>query len=173
MRLRRRPELRILALLLVVAAAVVVTVRGSREKQAIEQPVTWRGLVGDTHPAVSMEQRMIVVLKAPSLADRLARVHYATEQDERRWTAQAYAAQSQVLTTLSIHGLGGRPDYSFARVLNGFSATLDPRAVALLEKSPDVEGVYPVRAAFPAALGAAAVEARALAAEATSAGIGL
>src|SRR5439155_1739807 len=51
---------------------------------------------------------------------------------------------------LAAHGLGVRPDYSYARVLDGFSAVLDPRAQALLEQDPEVVGVYPVRAAFPA-----------------------
>ena len=37
-------------------------------------------------------------------------------------------------------------------MLDGFSATLDPRAVALLEQIPDVVGVYPVRTAFPPAV---------------------
>src|SRR5205807_2637729 len=31
-----------------------------------------------------------------------------------------------------------------------FSASLDPRAVVLLQNDTDVQGVYPVRAAFPA-----------------------
>ena len=35
-------------------------------------------------------------------------------------------------------------------MLDGFSAALDPRAVALLEHMPEVSGVYPVRTAFPA-----------------------
>jgi Subtilase family len=37
-------------------------------------------------------------------------------------------------------------------VVNGFSAVADPSAVVLLERSPRVLGVYPVRAAFPAAM---------------------
>ncbi len=44
---------------------------------------------------------------------------------------------------LSKHGLGARPDYSFARVLDGFSASLDSRAVALLDADPAVRGVFP------------------------------
>ena len=37
-------------------------------------------------------------------------------------------------------------------MLDGFSAALDPRAVALLEQMPEVVGVYPVRPAFPASV---------------------
>src|SRR6185295_7472403 len=47
-------------------------------------------------------------------------------------------------------GFGTRPDYSFVRVVDGFSARLDPGALAVLERDPRVLGVYPVRAAFPA-----------------------
>ena len=47
-------------------------------------------------------------------------------------------------------GIAVRREFSYARVLDGFSAALDPRAVALLEHMPEVVGVYPVRTAFPA-----------------------
>ena len=59
-------------------------------------------------------------------------------------------------------GVTVRPDFSYARVLDGFAASLDPRAVSLLEQMPEVAGVYPVRAAFPASVSehAARVERR-------------
>ena len=101
---------------------------------------------------------MIVVLRTPSVAQRLARAKLATEQDERRWTAQAHAAQQQVLTQLARHGIAVQPDYTYARVLDGFAAPLDPRAVALLAHNPEVAGIYSVRAAFPATLSAGALE---------------
>ena len=44
------------------------------------------------------------------------------------------------------------PDYSFARVLNGFSAVLDPSAIPLIERDDDVAGVYPVRIAYPSTI---------------------
>ena len=47
MRLRRRPELRIIALLLIVAAAVYVAVQGTSQTHPVPTAVTWRGLVGD------------------------------------------------------------------------------------------------------------------------------
>src|SRR5262249_31557818 len=40
------------------------------------------------------------------------------------------------------------------RVLNGFSAALDPSAVPVLERMPDVAGVFRVRAAYPASVSA-------------------
>src|SRR5919201_1099264 len=94
---------------------------------------------------------MIVVLKAPSLAQRLAAAGgTATESQERAWTAAALATQAHLLAFLAANGVYLRPEFRYARVLNGFAAPLDPRAVALIERSPGVAGVYPVRAAYPA-----------------------
>ena len=152
---------RLLALAAIAVAAILTlrSAHGPTTPPAPTLPTTWRGLVGDVHPAVSLGDRMIVVLKTPSVAQRLAGGRLATEQEERGWTAEAFAAQQQVLTQLARHGLGVRPDYSYARVLDGFSASLDPRAVALLEHNPEVAGVYPVRAAFPETISATALTA--------------
>ena len=57
-----------------------------------------------------------------------------------------------MLTTLAIHGILLQPDFRYMRVLDGFSAALDPRAIALLDQMPEVVGVYPVRPAFPASV---------------------
>ena len=153
MRTHRRSDGLVLAAAFVALAAVAVVVARGQHSQPHPAPTfTWRGIVGDIRPPVSLGQRMIVVLRAPSLAERLATAGATTKAQERRWTTQVYAAQNQVLTMLSAHGLGVHPDYTFARVLDGFSAALDPRAVALLDDDPRVAGIYPVRAAFPASL---------------------
>lgn len=113
----------------------------------------WHAFVAGDRPAVPIGQRVIVVLNAPSLAQQVAKAGgIASTVDERRWTNAAYASQQQLITQLAIQGVGIKPEFSFARVLNGFSAALDPRAIALLERSPLVAGVYPVRVAFPAAV---------------------
>jgi subtilisin family serine protease len=135
----------------VVFGALVVSARG-RVPVAPAAPVSWRGLVGAPRAPVPLGQRMIVVLTTPSVAQRLHRVHYATESQERAWWASAYAAQKEVLLKLAAVGINVRPDYSYFRVLDGFSAALDPRAVSLLEQLPEVAGIYPVRAAFPASV---------------------
>src|SRR5438477_1667958 len=152
MHMRPRPSLGVPVLLAIAAAAVVTATHGGRTIPAYSEATTWRGLVGEAHPQVTIGERRVVVLRTPSVAQRLLRAKFATEQQERAWTAQAYAAQQQVLVNLAAHGLGVRPDYSYARVLDGFSAVLDPRAQALLAKDPEVVGVYPVRAAFPAVI---------------------
>ena len=150
MRTRRLPSLAIPALIAIGVAAWIASTHGSRHIPAYSEATTWRGLVGQAHPQVTIGQRRIVVLRTPSVAQRLAVARFATEQQERAWTAEVFAAQQQVLVSLAAHGLGVRPDYTYARVLDGFSAVLDPRAQALLEQDSAVAGVYPVRTAFPA-----------------------
>jgi subtilisin family serine protease len=156
--MRRHPERLVIVVVVgALAAAAFALSRGSpTESQIPPAAFTWHGLVGDVRPAVALGQLQIVVLKTPSVAEHVAKAGFATETQERQWTAEAYAAQKEVLTMLSRHGLGTRPDYSFARVLDGFSASLDPRAVSLLDADPAVRGVFPVRAAFPATLSSGA-----------------
>jgi subtilisin family serine protease len=136
--------------------AVGFGVTGSRERMVGSEASSWRGLVGGARPSVAVGQRMLVVLKTPSLAQQVFRHGgLATERQERSWTRAAIGAQKRLLTQLAIHGIRMRPEFSFARVINGFSAPLDARAVALLERRPEVAGVYPVRVAYPAAVSTA------------------
>jgi len=115
--------------------------------------VSWAGLAGAPRPRIAIGQRMIVVLRTPSLAERVSAAGgRAADADQRRWTAQARAAEQLVLSKLGVQGLPVTPDYTFERVLAGFSAALDPRAIAILERLPEVQGVYPVRSAFPASV---------------------
>jgi subtilisin family serine protease len=136
---------------LTIALGASVAAR-DRDARAQRESASWRGLVGGPRAAIPLGQRMIVVLQTPSVAQRLAKVRFATEAQERSWTSQAYAAQGQVLTTLAAQGITVHPDFTYGRVLDGFAATLDPRAVSLLEHLPEVAGIYPVRAAFPASI---------------------
>ena len=139
MRLLRRPELRVL-LLIAIGAGAWLTVRHSHAPQptaAATGPVSWSGLVGSSRPAVDLSGRYIVVLDTPSVAERVAKVGLATESAERRWTAEVLAAQQQVLLQLARHGFAVRPDYTYARVLDGFSAQLDPRAAFRCTLPPD------------------------------------
>ena len=154
----RRSEARKLgpAAVIVLAASLLVVgfgVSSERERSLTSRASSWRGLVGGPRPSVTVGQRVLVVLKAPSLAQRVAaNGGLATQQQEHNWTREATIAQRQLLTELSVHGIQPRVEFSFTRVLNGFSAPLDPRAIALLERQPDVAGVYPVRVAFPASV---------------------
>ncbi len=144
------------ALIVVAAATLLVVgfgVSGTHERSLRSEASSWQGLVGGPRPPVEVGQRMLVVLKSPSLAQRVAQNGgFATQRQEHGWTREAIAAQKRLLTVLSIHGIQVRVDFSFARVLNGFSAALDARGVALLERQPEVTGVYPVRVAYPASV---------------------
>jgi hypothetical protein len=136
--------------------AVGFGVTGSPERSVGSEASSWRGLVGGGRPSVTVGQRMLVVLKSPSLAQQVF-LHggLATERQERSWTRAAIGAQKRLLTELAIHGIRMRVEFSFARVINGFSAPLDARAVAQLERRPEVAGVYPVRVAYPASVSSA------------------
>jgi minor extracellular serine protease Vpr len=142
----------LLALLVVSATAVLLSTGGKSAGQSSAPPTTasaWRGLVG-SRPRVAPSRRVIVVLKTPSLAQRVAAAGgIVGTRRERVWTATALAAQKLLVSRLALAGLSVHPDYSFARVLDGFSAVLDPSAIPLLERDEDVAGVYPVRIAYP------------------------
>ncbi len=144
------------ATVLAVTAGALVSARPSPDAEA----EAWAGLVGGDPAEVGLGQRMIVVLKAPSLADRVLRAGgRADDRQHRRWTTAAASAQKLFVSKMVLQGARIRPELSFTRVLNGFSAPLDPSAVALLERSAEVEGIYPVRAAFPAAASSSLLEA--------------
>jgi Subtilase family len=152
---------------LIAIAATVVSVAAATGRGGGEPTVeqtSWSGLVGGPRPEVAVGQRMIVVLRTPSLADRVARAGgLASEAQHVRWNAAALAAQQQLIAQLGAAGLRLRPEFSYTRVLSGFSAPLDARAIALLQQFPEVEGVYPVRTAYPASLSSSLLERRQLA----------
>jgi subtilisin family serine protease len=114
----------------------------------------WQGLLG-VRPAPALGGRWIVVFDAPSLADKMRVAGgVASEAQQKRWTAAAQAAQDRFLTRLAAHGAGFTPEQRYTRVLNAVSAALDPRVLPVLDAERFVVGVYPVRAAYPAALSA-------------------
>ena len=169
MRLRRReaPQLSLLAILALAATLLSVAAGAGGAGHGTDRVAAsaWRGLVGSPREQVAVGQRVIVVLKTPSLADRVALAGgRATEAQEGRWTAAALAADNLLIARLAQQGVSVQPEYRYARVLTGFSAPLDPRAVALLEQAPEVAGVYPVRIAYPASLSSTMIQRRRLAA---------
>src|SRR5438552_7529367 len=150
---RAEPRHAFLLGLLVVSATAVLLATGGKSAGQLPVPATsasaWRGLVG-SRPRVAPSRRVIVVLKTPSLAQRVAAAGgvVGTEQ-ERAWTGSVLTAQKLLVTRLAFSGISIHPDYSFARVLDGFSAVIDPSAIPLIERDEDVAGVYPVRIAYP------------------------
>src|SRR5690348_1956956 len=100
----RRPREPFHVLPLAALAAVVTLVliaAGGRSSGSRSQafPVSWKGLAGAQRPRVAVGQRMIVVLNAPSLADRVATVGgLATDEQERRWNASALSSQRLLIS---------------------------------------------------------------------------
>jgi subtilisin family serine protease len=143
----------LLALVAAAATAVLLTTGGKSAGQASLPPTSaagWRGLVG-SRPRVASGQRVIVVLRTRSLAQRVAAAGGIVDtRRERAWTNSTLAAQKLLVSRLALQGVRIRPDYSFARVLDGFSALIDPGAIPIIERDSDVAGVYPVRVAYPA-----------------------
>ena len=153
-RLPREPlhALVLAALAALVALVLIAAGGGGSHSQGAQPRTSWQGLAGGQRPKVAVGQRVIVVLNAPALADRLGNVGgLATDEQERRWTATALASQKLLISRLGVQGVPVQPEYSYTRVINGFSAAFDANGLALLERSPEVAGVYPVRPTYPAA----------------------
>src|SRR5438105_1847589 len=143
----------VLAALAVVATAVLIAAGGRSGGNPVQGEPSWQGLAGAQRPRVAVGQRVIVVLKSPALADRVALGGgLATSEEERRWTETALASQKLLVARLRVQGVVVQPEFSYTRTLNGFSAAFDARGISLLERAPEVAGVYPVRAAYPASL---------------------
>ena len=88
---------------------------------------------------------MIVVLRAPSLADRVAAAGgAATEEQERHWTARPLSAQQDVLLKLATKGVFVKPELRFTRVAQRLLGRARPeRGRPSSSACPQVEGVYP------------------------------
>jgi len=143
----------VLAALAVAATAVLIAAGGHSSGVTAEGETSWQGLAGAQRPRVAVGQRVIVLLKAPALADRVGNAGgLATSEQERQWTQSALSAQKLLVARLRVQGVIVQPEFSYTRAVNGFSAAFDARGIALLERAPDVAGVYPVRAAYPASL---------------------
>ncbi len=145
-------------LLALVAAAATAVLLATGGKSAGQPPApattaaAWRGLVG-SRPRVAIGQRVIVVLKTPSLAQRVAAAGgIVGTRQERAWTNATLSAQRLLVSRLSLQGVNVKPDFSFARVLDGFSALVDSSAIPAIEHDENVAGVYPVRVAYPSSI---------------------
>ena len=145
----------------VAALATVLVLGAGGAAGAAQAPVGaagWQGLLG-SRPLPQLGGRWIVVLRAPSLADRVRRAGgRATELQMRRWTAAAEDAQRRAIAGLWSRGAPVDPEQSYVRVLNGFAASVDPTLLPALERDRTVAGVYPVRGAYPAAVPQSALD---------------
>src|SRR3954452_7796492 len=151
---RRRPELARASVLAAVATLAVFllagNVSGARGTLTGAASLAWHSIFGD-RPEQELGSRMIVVLSSPSLADRIqAAPGKPGPAKQRVWAADIETEQEAFLASVHERGIDFRREHVFTRTLNGFSATLDARAVAELDRNPAVLGLYPVRAVYPA-----------------------
>jgi subtilisin family serine protease len=151
----------LLAVVAVVATAVLLATGGQsagRTPSPLTSAAGWRGLVG-SRPRVALGNRVIVVLKTPSLAQRVAAAGgIVGTVKERAWTNATLAAQKLLISRLALQGVAVHPDFTFARVLDGFSALVDPSAIPIIERDDDVAGVFPVRVAYPSSISTRVLE---------------
>ncbi|HEX5469210.1 MAG TPA: S8 family serine peptidase [Gaiellaceae bacterium] len=153
---RRRPELARASALAAVAAIsaflLAGNVQGARETVTGAAVRAWHSIFGDRpEQGQATGSRMIVVLSSPPLADRVeAASTKAGPRLQREWVADIEAEQDALLASLRERGIRIDREEIFTKTLNGFSATLDARAVAELDRNPSVVGLYPVRAVYPA-----------------------
>ena len=118
------PQIALLLVVAVAATLVAALIAAVREQATAEakKPTgvpasAWYGLVGAPPVAASVGQRVIVLLKAPSLADRVAAAGgHASEAQERRWTAAIFAGQRQLISDLATSGVRVNPEFQYARV---------------------------------------------------------
>jgi subtilase family protein len=164
MRMPRRPEaLRstVLAVVALVATGLALagTVEGAGDSLARTAARAWGAVFADRPtPAPERRQRVLVVLSAPSLADRLAAAETTPRaRAQRRWTVEAEGAQQLLLAGLRERKVDLERDQVFTRTFNGFSALVGARALAELERAQGIAGVYPVRTVYPASSSAAAL----------------
>ena len=156
---RAEPRHALLLALLVVAAAtaVLLATGGKGAGQAPPPPTSaagWRGLVG-SRPRVALGQRVIVVLKTPSLAQRVAAAGGIVDTTRRSAPGRTTSLARAEAARLAARAAGRRPcsPTSATRACStGFSALVDPSAIPLIERDDDVAGVYPVRVAYPATI---------------------
>jgi hypothetical protein len=143
----------LLAVALALAAALLVGgAAGADDPARATGAAGWQGLLGD-RPSPQLGGRWIVVLDRRSLADRVrAAGGKATEEQQRAWTRAARKAQADVVARLAFRGAPVDPEHVYLRTFNGFAASVDARTLAQIERDPAVEGVFPVRAAVPAAV---------------------
>ena len=122
----------------------------------------WRGFVDGERSAVAVGQRMIVVLRYPSLADRMAEAGgHATESDMRQLDGRGARRPEADRGAALAGGDPARPGLRLHAHVQRLRRADRRRALALLERDDDVVGVYPVRAAYPASLSADALPSRA------------
>ena len=154
---RRTERTRKTALAVAVLAAALTGSGAAAAADPATEAQAWRSAF-ERRQAVPLDERMIVVLAAPSLADRMAAPGKLSAKEQRPARAPRERVAGAAPRRASAQGIRVEREQVFTRTLNGFSASLGARAIAALESAPGVAGIYPVRAVYPASLSASALE---------------
>ena len=95
---------------------------------------------------------MLVLISAPSLADRMAAAEEEpTAKQQRQWNAEAEGAQQLLLAGLRERDVRVVRDQVFTRTSQRLLRRGLAARLAELERAHDVAGVFPVRTVYPAA----------------------
>src|SRR4051812_5773334 len=117
----------LLALVAAVATLVLLATEGKSEGRPSAPAAAatgWRGLVG-SRPRVAIGQRFIVVLRTPSLAQRVERAGgIVGTRQERQWTDTVLASQKLLVSRLALRGGPIHPHHPLPPVLDGLSAPI-------------------------------------------------
>ena len=129
--------------------------------------MSWQGLVGDG-PRAPVRHRPADDRRAQgAVARRSRRRRTAASRrraQEQQLDAAASLAQQRLLRSrLEVQGVTIHPDSAFTHVLAGSRQRSTRPRVSLLERDSAVQGVYPVRVAYPASISSSALERRPLA----------
>lgn len=154
MRSPRSRDFRLLGTVVSIAAVAVALVLAGPLSGAADSRTAaeaWQSAF-ERRAALPAGGRMIVVLAGPSLAERVARQGQLSPRAQRRFVKRAQAFQRRLLSALRVQGVKIRPLFAYTRTFNGFSAVLDGRDIAALERAPGVVGIYPVRTVYPASV---------------------
>ena len=150
----RRRNLAPAALLLagaIVAAAVVASGgHASKRRPPATPAASWQG---PSAPRAPRSRRPADDRRDAGAVPRPARPGRGRHRERRAGTpldGSGVSAQQDVLLQLDTKGIFIKPELRFTRVLDGFSANLEASTVPVLERMPQIAGVYRVRAAYPA-----------------------
>jgi minor extracellular serine protease Vpr len=126
----------------VLLAALPVAAQGANAVPVRAAVAAWAEIVGDGRATAPVPVDRIVVFNAPAVAD-------GTLGDPAALT-NATRAQDNAVAALNRDGIRLDVKQRFLNAINAVDAELSPADVARLQEKPQIRGIYPVRALFPA-----------------------
>ena len=130
--------------LVAAGAAVGVPAKGASAISLDPVAGAWRDIVGDGRGGSALPVDVIVVLRAPAIAD-------APPGDPNAAVA-ARRAQDAALGALAQQGIDLRVSAGYLDAINAVAATVGPDQLAALRAAAQVRGVYPDRQVYAASV---------------------